>query len=89
MPSLDDHFRSLTGVRPPADWPELNEREPRSHAPPAGIGRRSGVATLAIAIAAGGLVFAVRAFLAPWRRRRRGGTASSPSLGADPTRACT
>jgi Tol biopolymer transport system component len=67
MPSLDDHFGSLTKVHPPAVWPELNEREPRYQGPPAGFGRRSGVAVLALAIAAGGLVFAVRAFQADRR----------------------
>lgn len=63
MPSLDDHFQALSKVRPPEAWPELGERMPGLPArPPPALGRRLGVAALVLAVAAGGLVFAVRAF---------------------------
>jgi Tol biopolymer transport system component len=62
MPSLDDHFRALTKVRPPDDWPPLGEREPGRVALPPAPGRRLGSATLALVVAAAGLVFAVRTF---------------------------
>ena len=63
MPSLDDHFRALTKVRPPEGaLPELGQRQagpfPRRPVTLA----RLGVAALALLVAAGGLIFAVRAF---------------------------
>jgi hypothetical protein len=63
MPSLDDHFRALTRVRPSEEsWPELGQRPARS-APrrPLPVARL-GVAALALLVAAGGLIFAMRAF---------------------------
>jgi TolB protein len=63
VPSLDDHFRALSKVRPPQAWPELGERMPGLPAgPPPALGRRLAVAALALAVAGGGLVFAVLAF---------------------------
>ncbi|MGH2673917.1 MAG: hypothetical protein ACRDKA_06100 [Actinomycetota bacterium] len=63
MPSLDDHFQALSTVRPPQTWPELGDRPPGLRTrPTAPLGRRLGVAALALAVAAGGLVLAVRAF---------------------------
>jgi Tol biopolymer transport system component len=63
MPSLDDHFHALTKVRPPDTWPDLGEREPRPLAPPpTTVGRRIGVAALALAVAIAGFVFMSRAF---------------------------
>jgi Tol biopolymer transport system component len=64
MPSLDDHFRSLTRLRPPDRWPELGEREPAHFSPPPALHRRLGVAAIAFVVAAAGLVFAIRAFRA-------------------------
>jgi TolB protein len=63
MPSLDEHFRALSKVRPPQSWPELGAA-PRGlpARPPSGPVRRLAVAVLALAVAAAGLVFAVRAF---------------------------
>ena len=67
MPSVEDHFSALTKLRPPGGWPELGEREPRPLPPPTALGQRLAVAALALAVAAGGLVFAVRAFRADQR----------------------
>lgn len=74
MPSLDDHFRALTEVRPPDRWPELGERQPRAPAPPLALGRRLLIATFALALAAGPLLLAVRAF----RAEPRGPAPASP-----------
>jgi Tol biopolymer transport system component len=74
MPSLDDHFRALTKVRPPEDWPDLRDRAPRPIAPPTTLRRRLGVAALALLVAAAGLVFVVRAF----RMDRRPPAPASP-----------
>jgi Tol biopolymer transport system component len=62
MPNLDDHFRALTKVRPPNDWPALGERVPNPRATRTTTGRRLAIVALALAVAAGGFVFAVRAF---------------------------
>jgi Tol biopolymer transport system component len=63
MPSLDDHFDALTKVRPPDTWPDIGERESRPLAPPpTTVGRRIGVAALALAVAIAGFVFMSRAF---------------------------
>lgn len=62
MPSLDDHFRALTKVRPPDSWPELGGRESGPLAPPPRLGRRLGAAALALVVAAAGLVLVARAF---------------------------
>jgi Tol biopolymer transport system component len=64
MPNLDDHFRALTKVRPPDHWPALRERAPDPPAAPTALGRRLAAAALALAVAAGGVVFAARAFRA-------------------------
>jgi hypothetical protein len=63
MSSLDDHFRALTKIRPPEEsWPELRERAtgrlPRRPVPVSTLG----VAALALLMAAGGLIVAMRAF---------------------------
>jgi Tol biopolymer transport system component len=63
MASLDERFRALETIRPPA-WPELGDREPRSVVPYPSLGRRLGVAALALAVTAGGFVLVVRAFRA-------------------------
>jgi Tol biopolymer transport system component len=63
MASLDEHFRALETIRPPA-WPELGDREPRSDVLRHPIRRRLVVAALALAVAAGGLILVVRAFRA-------------------------
>jgi Tol biopolymer transport system component len=62
MPSLDDHFQALTKIRPPTEWPELGEAQPRAPAPAPALGRRLLIATFALALAAGPLVLVVRAF---------------------------
>ena len=62
MPSLDDHFRALTRVQPPVEWPELEGWEPRAPAGPPTLRRRVGVATLAFALAGAALVLAIHAF---------------------------
>ena len=62
MPDLDEHFRALTRLHPPDRWPDLGEREPGPLPPPTGLGRRVAVAAVALSLAAGGLVLAVRAF---------------------------
>jgi hypothetical protein len=63
MPSLDDHFDALTKLRPPDAWPELGDWKPRPLAPPpTTVGRRIGVAALALTVAVAGLVFVSRAF---------------------------
>jgi TolB protein len=75
MPSLDDHFQALSKVRPPPTWPELGEGAPGLPArPPPPPGRRFGVAALALAVAAGGLVLAVRAFRTERPSRRPAST---------------
>ena len=61
MPSLDDHFRALTQVRPPGDWPDLVDREPTSVGEPP-LRRRLAAAALALAVGVAGLTLAVRAF---------------------------
>jgi hypothetical protein len=63
MPSLDDHFGALTKIRPPEEsWLELRERPvgrlPRRPVPISTLG----VAALALLVAAGGLIVAMRAF---------------------------
>jgi TolB protein len=60
MPSLDEHFRAVTRVRPPDDWPGLGDLEPRLLKRPSP--RRPAVAALAFVVAAAGLALAVRAF---------------------------
>lgn len=72
MPSLDDHFNALTKVRPPEGWPDIRERGTRALAPPPRHRLRAGTAVLALVVAAGGFVFAIRAF-----RTERTGTPSS------------
>jgi Tol biopolymer transport system component len=74
MPSLDEHFGALGGVAPPDEWPELGERGPRQSTGSIGIARRLAVAALALAVAAGGLVLAVRAFHADRRPRQPAGS---------------
>jgi Tol biopolymer transport system component len=65
MPKLEDHFLALTKIRPPDDWPALGERAPVPPTPlPTPLGRRLTAAALALAVAAGGAVFAARAFRA-------------------------
>lgn len=61
MPSLDDHFRALREVRPPESWPNLDARRTRPLSAPT-LGRRLGAAAIALTVAAGGIVVAVRAF---------------------------
>jgi hypothetical protein len=63
MPDLEARFRIVREVPPPDLWPDIESREPRprSDSP----WRRLGVAALAVAVAAGGLVVVVRAFTAP------------------------
>ncbi len=77
MPSLDDHFRALTRVRPPDDWPELGDREPTQLREPP-LRRRLAVAGIALAVAVAGLAFAVRAFT--------GGTPPRPGASPDEAR---
>ncbi len=77
MPSLDDHFRALTRVRPPDDWPELGNREPTQFREPP-LRRRLSVAGIALAVAVAGLAFAVRAFT--------GGTPPRPGASPDEAR---
>jgi Tol biopolymer transport system component len=77
MPSLDDHFRALTRVQPPGDWPDLGDREPTSLGEPP-LRRRFAVAALALALAVAGLALAVRAFT--------GGTPPRPGASPDEAR---
>jgi TolB protein len=81
MPSLDEHFRALSKVRPPQSWPELGAA-PRGlpARPPSGPVRRLAVAVLALAVAAGGLVFAVRAFRTERPSPRPGSTAQNGQI---------
>jgi hypothetical protein len=61
MADLDRRFRSLEGLRSPDLWTDIESREPRAMPSP-GPGRRIAVAAVALAVAAGGALLAVRAF---------------------------
>lgn len=80
MPSIDDHFRSLTKVPPPGDWPALGQvasPPPREPLP----GRRIAAAALALVVAAGGFFLVVRAFQRPGPSAE---TNASPSVEQTP-----
>jgi len=78
MPSLDDHFRALTKIRTPADWPWLDVLESRLETAPSDLrpqekhrlrrrpapGQRHPLmaAAVAFAVAAAGIGFAVWVF---------------------------
>jgi hypothetical protein len=61
MADLDRRFRRLDRAASPDLWPDIESREPRSQPP--GRGRQVAVAAVALAVAAGGSIVAVRAFL--------------------------
>jgi DNA-binding beta-propeller fold protein YncE len=67
MPDLEARFRIVRELPPPDLWPDIESREPRPRSEPPW--RRLGVAALAVTVAAGGLVVAIRAFTGPERRR--------------------
>lgn len=78
MPSLDDHFRALTTIKPPEAWPDLGERVlSRPARPQPTLGRRLAVAALALTVAAAGLALAVRAFRRERPTLRPGATAEN------------
>lgn len=62
MPRVEDGFRSLSKVHPPDLWQDIERRELRSLPPGPSSVRHPGIALVAVAIAALGLVIAVRAF---------------------------
>jgi hypothetical protein len=82
MPSLEDHFRALTRVRPPESWPDLDQHAtrplPRRGPPP----RRVGLAALALIVAGAGLFAAARAFQ---RQVSTTGTNATPSAEETPS----
>jgi hypothetical protein len=61
MADLDRRFRGLDRTASPDLWPDIESREPRSQ--PSSRGRQVAVAAVALAVAAGGVALAVRAFL--------------------------
>ena len=61
MADLDRRFRGLDRTASPDLWPDIESREPRSQPP--SRGRQVAVAAVALAVAAGGAIVAVRAFL--------------------------
>ncbi len=79
MPSLDERFRALTEIRPPEDWSDLEELEPR---PPERVPRlrRLAVAALALAVAAAGFAIAIRAFGSKSPRRQVEGGVAQPRV---------
>ncbi|MGH2673919.1 MAG: hypothetical protein ACRDH1_00660 [Actinomycetota bacterium] len=78
MPDLEARFRIVREVPPPDLWPDIQSREPRPRSEPPW--RRLGVAALAVAVAAGGLVLVIRAFTAP--EPREGLPAADPRVTA-------
>jgi hypothetical protein len=62
MPSLDDHFRALTRVRPPERWPDLGDVRVSPVAPPPRRPRPLLAAAIALLVAAGGIAVVVIAF---------------------------
>jgi hypothetical protein len=62
MPSLDDHFRALTTVRPPEQPPDFHNRTPRPMPPPPGRSQRAVAIVVALLVAAGGIFAVTRAF---------------------------
>jgi hypothetical protein len=91
MPSLEEHFRALTSVRPPEEWPDLHVPAPSPPRPPSPR-RRIAVAALALLVAAGGSFLAIQAFrgsnpapgaspsVSPTPQPAPSGTASSPAV---------
>jgi len=79
MPSLDEHFRALTEIRPPDGWPDLGDREPRPR-PESSSRRRLGVAVLALLVAATGLALVVDAFRASERAPTPSSTVENGSI---------
>jgi hypothetical protein len=76
MPSLEDHFRAFTKVRPPEPWPDLDQHLARPLPRSAPPHRRIGVAALALIVAGAGFFAAARAF----QRPAPSGTNASPSV---------
>jgi hypothetical protein len=79
MPNLEDYFDALTRVRPPDGWREWDHRETLPPAPPSRRPRRVGVTALALLVAAGGVVIAVRAF--PTGHQEAPEPATQPNVG--------
>jgi hypothetical protein len=70
MPDLRTRFRGAERITTPDLWPDITSRKPRRLAQEPSPSRRVLVATLALALAVGGIALVVRAFESPRDRRQ-------------------
>jgi hypothetical protein len=81
MPSLEEHFRALTKVRPPETWPDLDQRVAPALPPQGPPYRRIAVAVLALVVSGAGFFAAASAFRQPAPSK---GANASPSVERTP-----